>query len=134
MIRRDIHILGWEGVFLFSTGGYDDEEVYRQLIGCDAPDSVFQSVSANLANGMMNEGFTFSNPNLRKSVAYFGPTTDGGQFMSTFVHELCHFAADICVTDRVPVDSEKYAYLAGEVALRLSDVACSLSCDHCREE
>jgi len=133
MIRRKINIAGWEGVFLFSTGGYDDEEIYRQLVSCDAPASVFHSVSANLAEGMMNEGFTFSSPPLRRSVVYFGPTTDGGQFMSTFCHELGHFAIDICVTDGVDLESEKLCYLAGEVALRLSDIVCHLACDHCRE-
>lgn len=134
MESRRIDIWDWTAVFLFSTGGYDMEEVGRQLLYCDAPDSIFDKVSDNLEAGRDNEGFTFSNPSVRRSVVYIGHASTGGEFLSTFCHELAHFTRDVCMTDRVSLRGEKMAYFAGEVALRLSDIVCKLSCDHCRGE
>lgn len=133
MLLRRIDIWDWTAIVIFSTDGYDNEEVFRHLVECRAPDSIMQKVSANLEMGRDNEGFTFSNPSLRRSVVYIGPTTSGEEFLSTFVHELAHLVADICIADGVSLKGEAIAYLEGEIALRLSDIVCKMSCDHCRD-
>lgn len=134
MLLRRIDILGWTAVFLFSTDGYDDSEVLRQLVYCDPPESIYREVAANLEAGRPNEGFTYTNTLKRRSVVYIGPTSSGHEFLSSFVHELAHLTCDICLTDGISLSGERIAYIQGEVARRLSDVVCHLSCDTCRDE
>ena len=134
MILRRIDIQDWTAIFLFSPDGYGDEEVYRQLVRCDAPDSIIKKVVGNLDRGHDNEGFTYSNPGLRRSVVYIGPTESGAEFLSTFVHELAHLVCHICSKDGVSLRGEKIAYLIGDIASRLSDIVCHYSCPNCRQD
>lgn len=134
MLTRRINLLDWTAIFLFSFDGYDKEEVLQQLFDCEPPKSISDKVAKNLDANRLNEGFTFSNAELRKSVIYIGPTSSGQEFLSSFVHELAHLTCDICITDKIPLWGEKIAYLTGEIARRLSDVVCHYSCDSCRED
>lgn len=133
MITRTINILGWEAVFLFSSGRPDPEEVIGQLVGCDPPDSVILRVRSMLEGNRPDEGFTFSNPDMRRSLVYIGPTSSGREFLSSFCHELAHFVCDLCLEDGISLRGERVAYIQGETARRLSDVVCLFSCDHCRD-
>lgn len=134
MITRRIYIWDWEATFLFPVDGYDDEEVYRQLVRCDAPNSIIREVSENLEADRDNEGFCFSSPYLRRSVIYVGLASSGKEFLSTVVHEIAHLAANICTTDGVSLTGEPIAYLSGDIALQLSDIVCHYSCEDCRCE
>lgn len=132
MLLRRIDILGWTAIFLFSVDGLDRDDVLRQLINCDPPASIVRKVSANLDARRDNEGFTYSNSRLRRSVVYIGPTSSGAEFLSSFCHELAHLVCDLCIADDISLEGEKIAYIQGEIAMRLSGVVCELSCDHCR--
>lgn len=131
MIIRQVDIQGWTAIFLFSFENLEKKEVLQQLIDCEPPASIVKKVEENLRKNRLDEGFTYSNADIRKSVVYVGPTSSGGEFLSSFVHELAHVVCDICVTDKISLRGEKIAYLTGEIARRLSDVVCFFSCDSC---
>lgn len=133
LISHTIEINDWTAIFLFSLDGYDDEEVLRELLSCDPPDSIIDTVEGNLDANVIDTGFTYSNSYIRRSVVYVSPSSSGKEFLSTFVHELAHLTCDICLADGISLRGEKIAYLMGEIALRLSDIVCHLSCDICRE-
>ena len=134
MVERVIEINDWCATFLFSLDGHDEKEVLRQLIDCDPPASIINKVRENLDAGRKNSGFTYSNTKERQSLIYVSPTSSGGEFLSSFVHELAHLVCDICVTDEISLRGEEIAYLQGEIARQLSDVVCHLSCDCCRDD
>lgn len=131
MLLRRVDIQDWTVIFLFSLEGHEEEEVLRQLFYCKPPKSVANKVAENLEANRENEGFTYSNTEMRRSVVYIGPTNSGAEFLSSFVHELAHLVCDICITDRISLRGEEIAYLTGEIARRLSDVVCHFSCDNC---
>lgn len=134
MLLRRVDILGWTAIFLFGDYGLDRDEVLRQLVNCDPPESIVWKVSDKLDADRDNEGFTYSNSQLRRSTVYIGPSSSGSEFLSSFCHELAHLVCDICIADGISLQGEKIAYIQGEIAMRLSDVVCELSCEHCRNE
>lgn len=133
MIRK-IRIRDWTSIWIFSTDGEDEDVVLRQLQTCAPPPTLVDKIVSNLRSRRENEGFTYSNTELRRSVVYVGPTTSGEEFLSSFVHELAHLVCDICMTDNISLQGERIAYMQGDIALRLSDIVCYLSCNHCRQE
>lgn len=80
----------------------------------------------------MDSGFTYSNPDIRRSVMVIGKTSSGAQFLNSFVHELRHLIDDIAVADGMGMSGEAVAYLSGDTAMLVADIVSQLSCDHCR--
>lgn len=131
MIVRKVHIRHWDIVFLFSFDQYDMERIYDTLLWVDAPDSIISNVSKNVYAGKLNEGFTFSEPSLRRTVFATGKTTTGPEMLNTIVHEIVHIAQHISEEDGIDPLSEEMAYLCGDIARTVSDIVCELSCPHC---
>lgn len=84
-----------------------------------------------MESGRYNRGFTFNNPDLKRSVVVVGPTTSGKQFQNSFTHELRHLADGIAKYIGVDLDSETPAYITGDTAMELADVVCRMGCDEC---
>ena len=80
----------------------------------------------------MDSGFTYSNPDIRRSVMVIGKTSSGPQFLNSFTHELRHLVDDIAKADGMEMSGEGVAYLSGDTAMAMADIVCRLSCDHCR--
>ena len=128
---REVHIRHWDIVFLFSFDTDDLESILDALLGADAPDSIIQHVSENVLAGEWDEGFTFSNPSLRRTVFAASEATSGPEMMDTVVHEIIHICQHIALEDGINPFSEKFAYLGGDISRTVSDVVCVLSCPHC---
>ena len=77
-----------------------------------------------------NCGFTYANPYRHRAVVLIGPTTNGPQFLNTFVHEVRHLADQIALSHGIPLDAEGPAYVSGDTTQALSDVVCMLGCAH----
>lgn len=131
MIVRKAHIRQWDILFLFSFDTDDLESILDALFWADAPDSIIQHVSENILSGEWNEGFTFSNPSLRRTVFAASEATSGSEMMDTIVHEIIHICQHIALEDGIDPFSEKFAYLGGDISRTVSDVVCVLSCPHC---
>ena len=82
----------------------------------------------------MDTGFTYSNPHRMESIVVIGRSSSGAEFQNSYVHELRHLTDDIAYFYGYPLRGEPAAYLAGDIALELSDIVCKMSCDHCREK
>ena len=131
VITRKAHIRHWDILFLFSFDKSDIESIYEALIWAEAPNSIISKVSENVYAGRLNEGFTFSEPSLRKTVFASGKSTTGEEMFNTIVHEIVHIAQHISEEDGIDPLSEKMAYLCGDIAETVSDIVCKLSCPHC---
>lgn len=133
MISRKVRIPGWTILFLFSFDRYDMESIHDALVWAEAPDSIIDNVSENVYAGNLNEGFTFSEPSLRRTVFATSKATSGPEMLNTIVHEIVHIAQHISQENGIDPLSEEMAYLCGDIASSVSDIVCSLSCPHCNK-
>ena len=131
MISRKIRIHHWTIWFLFSFDRYDMERIYDALLWADAPDSIISKVSENVYAGRLNEGFTYSEPSLRRTVFATGMAENGPEVLDSVVHEIFHIVQHIATEDGMDIYSEDAAYLAGDISREISDIVCELSCPHC---
>lgn len=132
MIVRMVHIRRWDVLFLFSFDTDDLGRIVDALVWASAPDSILQRVSENVNAGRWNEGFCYSDPSLRRSVAAVGLTSGGEEFVNSTVHEIMHIAQDVARTDGLDIYGESVAYLAGDLTAQISDIICHESCPNCR--
>lgn len=131
MRTRKVNIHGWDIIFLFSFDRQDMESIYDALVWAEAPDSIISQVSENVYAGRRNEGFTYSEPSLRRTVFASGKATTGPEMLNTITHEITHIAQHIALEDEINPFSEDFAYLCGDIASTVSDIVCKLSCPHC---
>lgn len=131
MLIRKVHIRYWTILFLFSFDQYDMERIHDALVWVDAPNSIISQVERNVQSGRLNEGFTYSEPSVRRTVVGVGKTSTGPEFMNTTVHEVAHVALHIAQEDKIDPYSEELAYLIGDITQGVSDIVCELSCPHC---
>lgn len=132
MIRRRIEIAQWTCDVYISIDGYWIEAITRSFLDCGASDSVIRRIQENMERDDMDSGFTYSNPDIRRSVMVIGKTSSGPQFLNSFIHELRHLVDDIAKADGMEMSGEGVAYLSGDTAMTMADIVCRLSCDHCR--
>lgn len=131
MIYRDLYIGRWHVCFIFAPDGYDDNAILDMLYDLDASDYILVKAGKKMREGRPNEGFTFSNREMKKALVVIGPTTSGAEFQDTLTHELHHLAVVIADSLGIDLESETPAYLSGDSARELSDIVCWLGCDRC---
>lgn len=134
MISRKIHIHNWTIWFLFSFDRYDMERIYDALLWADAPDSIISKVSENVYAGRLNEGFTYSEPSLRRTVFAIGIAENGPEVLDSVVHEIIHICQHVAIEEGIDPFGEPFAYLGGHISREISDIVCELSCPHCRKK
>ena len=132
MIRRKLLIGRWEITFMFADNGYDMEDILTCLYDMEAPYSVMMRVYRIMKKSALNYGFTYPNKDTMEILCVVGPTSSGKEFLNTLVHELRHVVNVIAESLGYDLESEKPAYMSGDLALELAESICSLGCEHCR--
>ena len=131
MITRKVRIHDWTILFLFSFDEDDMERIYDALFWADAPDSIISKVSENVYAGRLNEGFTYSEPSLRRTIFATGLAENGPEILDSVVHEIIHICQHVAIEDGMDPFGEPFAYLGGHISREISDIVCELSCPHC---
>ena len=131
MLRRDLEIGRWHVEFYFAPDGYDIDLILDRLFDFGAGGRVMRRALNLMDSGRKNKGFTFANPYERLALVLVGPATSGKQFQNTLVHELRHLINGVALSLGVELDSEAPSYAAGDSAMELADVICTLGCDRC---
>lgn len=132
MIGRVLNIGHWVIDFLFAVERYDRDGVLACLYDVGAPSDVMRRAVEIMEGDSLDCGFTYSNPDIKRAVCVVGPTSSGGEFINTFVHEVRHVADAIARSIGHELDGEVPAYISGDAALALAEVVCELGCEHCR--
>jgi hypothetical protein len=70
----------------------------------------------------VNNGFTYSNSDLRMSLVVVSDATDESQWWDTLVHEIRHITDNICEYYDVPLKSEAAAWTQGYIMRKMIDV------------
>lgn len=134
MIQRNLDIGRWHVEFFFAKDGYDVDAVLDRLFDFGAGAGVMRRALTIIEEGEKNRGFTFANPYDRVALVMVGPTTSGKQFQNSLVHELRHLVNGIALSLGVELDSETPSYVAGDAAMELADVICTLGCEKCNHQ
>lgn len=118
MKRQIIHIpeYEWTAYVYYDTTPKDAPELMRklQVLGCS--EKGILSAYKQLSSGNYNNGLTYSNRVLKRSVVSLGRASTFAQFLNSFVHELHHLATHISQSYGIPLDGEEVCYLSGSVA------------------
>ena len=128
MIHRVLSVGRWTVDFLFAETKYDIEGVISCLRHAEAPRYILDQALDLMEEGNPNTGFTYTNAKYFRAVVCIGPTTSGGEFQDTLVHEIHHLAVAIAKELGVDLESETPAYLAGDTMRAFADVVCQLGC------
>ena len=128
MIHRVLKIGRWAVDFLFVENRYDIEGIVSCLRHAEAPRRIIDQAVDLMEEGSPNTGFTYTNAMVFRAVVCIGPTTSGGEFQDTLVHEIHHLAVAIARELGVDLEGETPAYLAGDTMRAFADVVCKLGC------
>lgn len=134
MIKRTIHINGWTVYFYFAIDTYYQDEIIDHLKVLGANRSIIRKTIKNMDSDLRNNGFTFTNQDLKTSIVCIGMTSSGSEFLNTVFHELRHLSDDICSYYEKSKNGEAVAYMLGDIMQQLSDIICKYSCDKCRQK
>lgn len=128
MVHRVLPIGRWIVDFLFADTKYDIEGIVACLRHAEAPRRIIDQAVDLMEEGSPNTGFTYTNAMVFRAVVCIGPTTSGGEFQDTLVHEIHHLAVAIARELGVDLEGETPAYLAGDTMMAFADVVCKLGC------
>ena len=98
------------------------------LYDCGATGDVLYKAEEVMLSGMMNTGFTFTNPSIYGAVIVIGPTTSSDEFLNTLAHEVHHLAVAVAKELNVNLEGETPAYITGDSTKDLASVICKLGC------
>lgn len=134
MITKKTNIKSWTVFWFFCPKEQNIKEIVSALKNAGASENILFRAEEKLFDDNENEGFTYSNLSEKKSVVVVGESTNGGEFLNSFSHELRHLADDISSYYGMIDRGEEVAYLTGDLANSVSDIVCLLSCDCCRNK
>lgn len=120
----------WKVYAFYDTTKYDVDDVMICLfdLKCDSENA--KRAFKNITSGCKNTGLTFSKD--RKSCIVLGRATDKQNFAHTYTHEICHCAIHIAKEYGINYESEKLAYIAGDLGAIMLPFASKFMCDCCR--
>lgn len=135
MIVQDIYLqdYDWSIRVYYAVHEYFISNILIDLLDIDCDEESFFKIKGLMETGKDNIGFTYTNTEMRASLMLIGKTDSSDEFQDTFDHEKGHLVMHISSALEIPVYSEDYQYLAGEVGKRMFKVAKRFLCDHCRQ-
>ena len=128
MIHRVLKVGRWVVDFLFAERKYDIDGIVSCLRHAEAPRRIIAQAIDLMEDGSPNTGFTYTNAMVFRAVVCIGPTTSGGEFQNTLVHEIHHLAVAVARELGFDLEGETPAYLAGDTMRAFADVVCKRGC------
>lgn len=132
MIRKkyNINVKGenWQITTFFPLTCYHVKEIMQELSLIDCNKTDMRKAWKNLTSGKMNNGLTFSNYELRKSVIVFAMSDSKEEYFNLVLHELHHLAVQIGVANNMDLEGEGVCYINGDVGMMMFPLVRYLFC------
>lgn len=132
MIRKryNINVKGenWQITIFFPLTCYYVKEIMQELSLIDCNKTDMRKAWENLTSGKMNNGLTFSNYELRKSVIVFAMSESKEEYFNLVLHELHHLAVQIGVANNMDLEGEGVCYINGDVGMMMFPLVRYLFC------
>ena len=135
MIRTTLFLpkYDWVVYCYIAVDEYYTYEILDKMRTIGADNRVLARAHRNLIAGSLNNGLTYSNPTMKKSVWVVALTSSAKEFFNTIVHEIRHLQQHIANEYDIDHNSEEACYLCGDIACLLFPYCRELLCDHCRK-
>lgn len=112
----------WSVDIYYDTTPKDAKLIVRHIAALGCSESGILRTYEQLSGGALNNGFTYTNRILRKSVMSLGRASSFAQFLNSFVHELHHLCTHIATAYGMNLEGEEVCYLAGYIAQKMYPV------------
>lgn len=122
---------GWQFVVWYDVTRYDADEILDDLIGCGCSGDDLVKCERSLWGMRRNNGLTYSNPRLSRSVMVIGHAASKREAANTIAHEIGHLAVHIARARGIGYNSEAFCYLIGDVTRTMWDDSHRLTCERC---
>lgn len=118
MKRQTIYIPDYDWIVhvYYDTTPKNADEITNALyyLGCSYKGII--RTRKQILSGEYNNGMTYSNRVLKRSIVSLGRASEFSQFLNSFVHELQHLSTHIAKANGIPLDGEEICYLSGSLA------------------
>ena len=128
--RYNIDVKGenWQITIFFPLTCYHVKKIMQELSLIDCNKTDMRKAWRNLTSGKMNNGLTFSNYELRKSVIVFAMSESKEEYFNLVLHELHHLAVQIGVANNMNLEGEGVCYINGDVGMMMFPLVRYLFC------
>ena len=128
--RYNIDVKGenWQITIFFPLTCYHVKKIMQELSLIDCNKTDMRKAWRNLTSGKMNNGLTFSNYELRKSVIVFAMSESKEEYFNLVLHELHHLAVQIGVANNMDLEGEGVCYINGDVGMMMFPLVRYLFC------
>ena len=123
----------WKVYVYYNVTSKDITKIITRLYEIGFPRSYITSAYATLNSNELNQGLTQTNNRRKTSVIVFTKTSNAGQFVNSFVHEIGHLSNHIARTYNLDLNGEEVQYIAGDIAQEMFKQCHTLICDGCRK-
>lgn len=136
MILQDIYLkrIDWHVRVYHAVDAFWADEITDDLITIGCKGENLKKAKKNLWSGLPDNGITFTNPEIRRTLMVIGFTSNGAEYWNTINHELQHMLDHIGSALGLSQHGETIAYVSGEFMREVyNSDAKALLCDSCRE-
>lgn len=105
----------WHISYFILTDRHNAYDIMRRLIKLKCSAKFLKRAEEILYSGRYNTGIAYSNPSYKRSVIVMSKTTDLGEFLNSFAHEIDHIEKHISRSLNFSPYSERASYLVGEI-------------------
>lgn len=105
----------WTVIAYYGVTEQDYEEIYDILHYIQCPKSQLNEAMLNIRDGMLDNGFTYTNYKYNISVVIVGYGSNDNEFMNTLVHEARHVEQHISNKYDIDTEDEERYYLIGKL-------------------
>ena len=102
-------------LFCLESCDYIDK-ILNSLEAIKCPKNRIIEIRYDLLDCIDNNGFIYTNSNLRKSVIVINKTSKPKEFFNSLSHENAHLAIHIANENDINLNSEEFCYLVGDIA------------------
>lgn len=105
----------WQINYFILTDRHDASSIISKLIRLKCSSKFLERAEKILYSNRRNTGLAYSNPKYKRSVIVISKTSDIGEFLNSFAHEIDHVEKHIAKSLGFSPYSESASYLVGEI-------------------
>lgn len=131
MLWQTINLDGyWLATVIYVPTEKDMPVVAEALASLGCPDGDIQKTWLMMTEDW-NNGYTWSNPSLRRSITLIGRAENWEEFFNTVLHETGHIRDEIMAAYNVMNYGEPPAYTQGEIGRQMAPMIRRIACPCC---
>lgn len=136
MITQEIYIpkYKWTIHAYYAVTTYYVDEIMEHLwrIGIDGQSA--KKAYENLRENSLDSGLCYSNYANRETIIVVAKTSSAEEFLNSMVHEASHACTHIATAMYVNLKGEEFAYMVGDLCMKMYPKVKGLICDCCRNK